>query len=159
MDIPYSLALCKTIFTSYSTFKILLHVVWLGTHWLLPHQSSSITFTGYQFIITLTSISLFLKSKSSPSANLAISLLLSSLTLRLDFCVSQANISFNSPELAQSLEAVLSAQLHVKYGITYPSLFPLLLPSPHLSFSLNPFTSLQLSLTHPSTLILPCASH
>jgi hypothetical protein len=59
---------------------------------------------------------------------------------------AQTNILFISPELAHSLVAALSARLHLKYGNPYPSLCALLLLTPHLSISLNIFTSFQLSL-------------
>jgi hypothetical protein len=98
MAILYSLTLWKIIFASFSAFRIPVHLL-LGTHWLLPHQSSSITFTGYQFIIALTSKSLVLRSKSTPSTDLLISLPSSSLTSYLNRCAAQATISFISPEL------------------------------------------------------------
>jgi hypothetical protein len=57
-----------------------------------------------------------------------------------EVCVDQANISFISPELAQSLEVVLSVQPHPNYGTHYSSHFALLLSSPHLNSSFNPST-------------------
>jgi hypothetical protein len=50
------------------------------------------------------------------------------------FCVALINVFFICPELAQSLEVVLSTQPHLKYGTLYQSPFAPLLPSPHSNF-------------------------
>jgi hypothetical protein len=75
----------------------------LVTHLLLHHQSSSTTFTGYQFIIALTSKLLFSHTKFLPLTNLPTSLLLLISISRLGLCVALTNTFSISPEPALSL--------------------------------------------------------
>jgi hypothetical protein len=107
-----------------SSSELLYNLHWLPVYYRMKFKITLLTFK----ILTLNQPS-YLSS-------------LLSLTLRLDLSVAQAKISFISPELAQSLEVVLSVQPHLKFGTPYPSLFALLLPSPPLSSSLNLSTSL-----------------
>jgi hypothetical protein len=98
--ILYSLALPNITFVSCSASRTLWRASSLVIHLLLLHQSSSTTFTGYQFIIALTSKLLFSHTKFLPLTNLLTSLLLLISISRLGLCVALTNTSSISPEPA-----------------------------------------------------------